>query len=186
MRRKYHAMIKSVLNNKTTGLLICLCLMGFAGSVCWAGDTPDRPAKDFYNVYLKLRPVGLPTLQQEKEMAPFLSERLRKLIEEARSFQETFKHDNPGDKPPWVDGCLFASLFEGPNEFKVTKVVSNTDGTSTITVRFWYDKQVASWEDKVLVRREGGRFVLDDFMFSGAGPFNPPGRLSEILKTRDQ
>lgn len=29
---------------------------------------------------------------------------------------------------------------------------------------------------------EGGRYVIDDIVFSGAGEFNPPGRLSERLK----
>lgn len=32
------------------------------------------------------------------------------------------------------------------------------------------------------VKQEGGRYVIDGVLFSGAGELNPPGRLSERLK----
>jgi hypothetical protein len=177
-------MFGRLFSNKTISsrLIACLFFIGLIGSARCSGDTPDRPVTEFYNLYLKLKPIGLPTREQEQAMAPYLSERLRRLLGQAHSYKEAFMRKNPEDKPPWADGCLFASLFEGPKRFKISKVIANSDGTSMVTVHFWYDSQVANWEDKVIVRREGGRFVIDDFVLSGVGPFNPPGRLSEMLK----
>ena len=39
----------------------------------------------------------------------------------------------------------------------------------------------ARLQDVVVLVREGSGYVIDDIEFSGAGPFNPPGRLSDAL-----
>ncbi len=163
-----------------SGFLL-LCFLGLSG---FSGDSPGRPVEAFYTLYLKTHPSGLPARDEEQAMAPYLSGHLLGLLDKARSYQETFKRRHPDDKPPWIEGCLFASLFEGPTKFKVTKVVANPDGTSTVTVHFRYDKY--EWEDSVIVRKEAKGFVIDDFVKSGAGPFNPPGRLSEELEYREE
>jgi hypothetical protein len=164
-----------------------LLLLGFLGLSGCLGDSPGAPVEDFYRLYLKTHPIGLPTQEQEQAMSPYLSGRLLALIDKARSYQETFKRKYPDDKPPWIEGCLFASLFEGPTRFKVSNIVANADGTSTVKVHFWYETsgdQKFDWEDSVIVRRETKGFVIDDFVMSGAGPFNPARRLSEELKYR--
>ncbi len=163
-----------------SGFLL-LCLLGLSG---FSGDSPGRTVEGFYALYLKTHPSGLPAQDEEQAMAPFLSGHLLGLLDKARSYQETFKRRHPDDKPPWIEGCLFASLFEGPTNFKVTKVIANQDGTSTVTVHFWNDSY--EWEDSVIVRKEAKGFVIDDVVKSGAGPFNPPGRLSEELEYREE
>ena len=57
---------------------------------------------------------------------------------------------------------------------------ANSDGTSTVSVHFKYE--TTEWEDSVIVRKEANRFVIDDFVMSGAGQFNPLWRFSEGLK----
>jgi hypothetical protein len=164
--------------------LLALSLLAalLAPAPCPAAETPSTIVARFYTLYLKLGPVGLPTRKQEQAIAPFLSHRLRELFKQARSHQAVFMRKHPDEKPPWADGCLFASLFEGPKRFKMSSVARQADGTSRVTVHFWYDERSAGWEDAVVVREEDGRFVIDDILLSGAGPFNPPGRLSENLK----
>ncbi len=159
-------------------------LFSFLALSGFSGDSPGRTVEDFYTLCLKMHPIGLPTQEEQRAMTPYLSRRLLGLLDEARSYREVFKREHPGDKPPWVEGCLFASLFEGPTKFKVTKVIAGSDGTSTVTVHVWYEKY--EWEDSAIVRSEGKRFVIDDFVMLGAGPFNPPGRLSEELKYREE
>ncbi len=164
-----------------------LVLLSFLGLSGCSGDSPKATVENFYNLYLKTHPSGLPTKEQERTMAPYLSDRLLGLIDKARSYQEAFKQKYPEDKPPWIEGCLFASLFEGPTRFKVTNIAANPDGTSTVKVHFWYEAsggQKYDWEDAVIVRRETKGFVIDDFVMSGAGPFNPARRLSEELTYR--
>jgi hypothetical protein len=157
-----------------------LILIGLFGASVCCGDSPGTPVDQFYNLYLKLHPSGLPTQAEEEALAPYLSKRLLRLVDTARSCQDAFIRKHPGDKPPWADGCLFASLFEGPTQFKIAKVVANPDGASTVYVHF--GNGPAEWEDSVIVIREAGRHVIYDFVMSGAGPFNPPGRFSEGLK----
>jgi hypothetical protein len=170
-----------ILHARFVSWLILLGLLWLSGC---SGDSPRTPVEGFYRLYLKTYPIGLPTKEQEQAMAPYLSKRLLGLIDEARSYQEGFKRQFPDEKPPWVEGCLFASLFEGPTRFKISRVVANSDGTSTVTVHFWHE--TSDWEDAVIVRTEANNFVIDDFLMSGAGPFNPPGRLSERLTYRGE
>jgi len=78
-----------------------------------------------------------------------------------------------------ADGCLFASLFEGPTSFDVGDVAYGRSDIR-VAVRFRYGTDT-HWQDEIVVRRERGVYVIDDVVFAGAGPFNPPGRLSEAL-----
>jgi hypothetical protein len=87
--------------------------------------------------------------------------------------------ENPGEKPPLVDGCLFASLFEGPIAFTVEPATASGSVTR-VPVQFRYGTE-AAWQDVIVLSREGAGYVIDDIEFEGAGPFNPPGRLSEAL-----
>lgn len=134
----------------------------------------------FYMRYLEVRPAGLPTAAQQATLAPWLSDRLEARFDEARVLQAQFRSQHPGEKPPLVDGCLFASLFEGPTAFEVGVAAIGGDVTR-VPVRFRYGNE-ASWQDVIVLTREGPRFVIDDIEFAGAGPFNPPGRLSEALE----
>lgn len=156
----------------------------FTGLIGCSSITPRTPVDNFYKVYLKMKPVGLPTKEQEQKMAPYLSKRLLELMDEARNYQEEFRRQSPEDIPPWVDGCLFASLFEGPDRFEIVDLVPNPDETWTVKVHFGY--VTYEWEDLVIIGTEGQRYVIVEILMSGAGDFNPPGRLSGNLKYRGE
>ena len=53
-------------------------------------------------------------------------------------------------------------------------------GVTRVPVQFRYGTE-AAWQDVVVLVREGSGYAIDDIEFSGAGPFNPPGRLSDVL-----
>ena len=137
----------------------------------------------FYAKYLELQPAGLPTPEQQKELAPYLSRRLLRLMDAARAYSEKAAKAHPDEKPPFVDGCLFASVFEGPMAFRIGSTVVEGRGFK-VQVHFTGDQGVA-WDDHVLLVREDGRYAIDDVLFSGAGAFNPPGRLSAALESRE-
>lgn len=88
------------------------------------------------------------------------------------------------EKPPFVDGDHFTSLFEGAKAFEVGGAVAEANGSWNVRVRFSHDTE--KWEDTVVVIQEDGRYVIDDVLFSGAGEFNPSGRLSERLMWREE
>ena len=166
--------------------IVAMFLSGCAGAP--AGPVPTCPETDtaqgavcaFYTTYLEVRPSGLPTPAQEAALEPWLSNRLEARLTEARRVQADFRERQPGEKPPLVDGCLFASLFEGPTSFTVG-IATATDGVTRVPVQFRYGSE-AQWEDVVVLTREGSAYVIDDIEFAGAGPFNPPGRLSDRLE----
>ena len=152
--------------------------------VARADSDPAAVVTGFYQTYIKLSPPGLPTAAQQKELAPYLSRRLLGLMDAARAYQEKEAKAHPDEKPPFVDGCLFASLFEGPKTFKVGTAVAEGQG-SKVKVHFTADQGV-SWDDEVVVVKEDGRYVIDDVVLSGIGQFNPPGRLSTNLQSRGE
>jgi hypothetical protein len=146
---------------------------------CGAANTPEGTVCDFYARYLEVRPTGLPTPEQQAALAPWLSDGLESLLDAARRVQVQFRTEYPGEKPPLVDGCLFASLFEGPTSFSV-RAATTVGDISRVPVQFAYGTE-ATWQDVVVLVREGSGYVIDDIEFAGAGPFNPPGRLSDEL-----
>jgi len=163
--------------------LIAFAALGAPATAGGAGE-PATVVQQFYEAYIKLSPAGLPTGAQQKELAPYLSRRLLGLMDAARGYQEKEAKAHPDDKPPFVDGCLFASLFEGPKAFKVGAAVAEGSG-SKVKVHFTADEGVA-WDDEVIVVKENGRYVIDDVVLSGIGQFNPPGRLSTNLEARGE
>lgn len=87
----------------------------------------------------------------------------------------------------------FDSLFEWPDvqsatddpaqTFEVVRTERRAGKTWRVAVRFRYDtRPVVEWIDTVVVVQEKGRFVIDDVLYAGKGPFNRDGRLSDRLK----
>ena len=168
--------------DRTAGLVVSLLLLG-TPLLARSPASPGTIVSRFYTTYVQLQPAGLPTPEQQKELAPYLSRRLLGLMDAARAYSEKAGKAHPDEKPPFVDGCLFASVFEGPKAFRIGGTVVEGQGFK-VQVHFVGDQGVA-WDDHVLLVREDGRYVIDDVLFSGVGAFNPPGRLSATLESRE-
>ena len=173
------------MRHRVTMMAGVIALAGCAGTpssgtpACASADTPEGAVCGFYTRYLEVRPTGLPTPEQQAALAPWLSHSLEDRLDAARQSQARFRTENPGEKPPLVDGCLFASLFEGPTAFTVEPATAGGSVTR-VPVQFRYGTE-AAWQDVIVLSREGAGYVIDDIEFAGAGPFNPPGRLTEAL-----
>jgi hypothetical protein len=119
-----------------------------ASAACAGVEEPEGVVCRFYQAYLETRPVGLPTPEQEQLLAPYLTTALRALMEEARAYGAAFEAEHPDEKPPFVDGALFTSLFEGADRFEIVRSVPTANRGAVVTVRFRYD-DVEPWEDAV-------------------------------------
>jgi hypothetical protein len=160
-----------------------------------ATESPSSVVERFYATYLTDRQGGLPSGDHLERLRPFLSDNLNASILAALQYQESYIASHPDKpmptgppvsyKPPFVDGDYFSSLFEGPTSFKVVRAVPAPSGSWKVYVHFWYDASLAGWEDEVVVAEQRARYVIDDVLFTGAGPFNPSGRLSDRLKYRE-
>jgi hypothetical protein len=139
-------------------------------------DEPRDVVHRFYTAYIADKPAGLPDGEHLERLKPFLTGRLYALIVDALQYRDEMTKRHPDEKPPFVDGDHFTSVFEGPRSFEILRV----DGEN-VRVRFM-DEPDVTWEDTIVVK--DGR--IDDVVYGGAGEFNPPGRLSNRLKARDE
>lgn len=146
------------------------------------GEPPAAVAETFYRELVVLDPRGLPSTDDVQALGPLLSSGMRESIARARGRQQAEIDARPDDKPSFVEGSLFTSLFEGP-----TAVLSVTaDATSPTRVRIALEHAPASqdatrWTDRALMRCEGGRWRVDDIEFGGDWDFAAQGRLREAL-----
>ena len=101
----------------------------------------------------------------------------------------------PTEKPPFTDGDLFSSLFEGPTAFTVGKAVSAAAapggrlGDLQVPVDLVHTidpaaggGEPATWTDTVLLREENGRFVVADIAFGGGWDFANKGTMIAALR----
>lgn len=146
-------------------------------------SSPQSLVDQFYRTYIPHKPAGLASGKSLARLKPFLSTKLIASIDAALAYQKDQEKKNPGDMPPFIEGDFFSSLFEGPSSFKSSAAAPDGD-TWKVPVHFKYEK--VQWDDVVIVTKEGGRYVIDDVIFGGAGEFNPKGRLSERLAQRDE
>lgn len=159
-----------------------------------AAPTPAPPAdahavvEAFYTAYRGVPPLGIPTGPDLARLSPFLSARLLRLLHAAQEHSARYHLRFPEDKPPFVDGDVFSSNFEGISSFAVGAAAPTRGGERVEVALTYVDPtdaaNVISWTDAAIVVRERGRPVIDDFEFMAPWAFAMHGRLSAILKVR--
>src|SRR5262245_36759621 len=150
-------------------LAIFACFLA-TGAECGPQEKAAAVVTDFYSAYIPHRQGGLPKEAELQRLAPFLSDRLHASIVAALDYQEAWEKRHPEDRPPFVDGEYFSSLFEGHEYFKVSRVTASSKTEWKVQVHFRYE--TVEWDDTVLVVAERGRYRIDDVLYSGAGEFN--------------
>ena len=144
--------------------------------------TPASVVESFYAASIASGASGAPSAEDLAVLSPFLSDSLKSLLGAARRLYEAARVQAPEDKPPFADGSLFSSLFEGPT---TVSVVGDTARGSThaVTVRMTNTGAVppVSWTDLVLVVQEHGRFVIEDIEYGGNWDFANKGTLRSSL-----
>ena len=141
----------------------------------------------FYTAVAKLRPSGAPTAEQRTELAPLLSAELIDLLERADAARTAARAAAPMEKPPFTDGDLFSSLFEGPTAFTVGEPQTGAAGEWRVPVTLTYstgakDEKPTEWTDTVVLREESGRFVVTDIAFGGSWDFANKGTMRDALR----
>ncbi len=127
------------------GSLVLLALLSMSDSVC-AQTTSRAAATKFYQTYLKLNIRGLPDPEEHKQLVLLLERSLGQLIEAARLEQVEFIKEHPDEKPPWIEGDLFSSLFEGAQTFRI--VATRVRGRRTeVDVNLEYKEKARKWFD---------------------------------------
>ena len=157
----------------------------FAGEKSGSTDPADA-ARIFYSELRRFEVTGLPTGESWPVLAPMMSDELVAALERARAEQDDFIKKFPDEKPPWIEGDLFSSLFEGPKTFTVqaAKVTGDRAEVPVQCVRT-EGGDTAKWSDTlVLIKGEKG-WVIDDVRYDGEWDFANTGTLKEALAAEE-
>lgn len=156
----------------------------------FAADAARDAATSFYRSYAKLRAeanrmTGVPDAKQLGRLAPMLSAELRRALAAAKAAQQRCAKAFPDDKPPWIEGDLFSSNFEGFTTFRAGPG-KGRGRTRSVTVRFRHveGKSRVEWSDELLLRNESGRWRVDDVAYRAKFAFSSGfgGNLRASLK----
>jgi hypothetical protein len=148
------------------------------------GSSPNEVASRFYRAYLKLKIDGLPNDAQYKVIAPLLSSDLRRLIRIARNKQAKFIAEHPDEKPPWIEGAIFSSLFEGAHSFRLGPATIR-GGRAWVPVHLEYreGKDSARWTDILALVQTRDGWRIRDILLKGDWQFKMGSSLRQILQT---
>lgn len=143
---------------------------------------PGAVVEGFYAQLLSLPIYGAPDSAQVARIAPVFSDSLVAEFRAARRLADSAATAHPDEKPPFADGDLFTSLFEGPTSFFV---MGTQDGPPTrVLVHFEHREGNSSveWVDTVYVARRDTSWVITDVAYGGTWPMAARGRLTGRLR----
>lgn len=143
---------------------------------------PAATATSFYQKYLRLKVSGLPDDKQLRQLSPYFTADLMRLFEAARQAQDKFARENPDEKPPWADGDLFTSLFEGAQTFRIGKPTTIGDRVE-VPVHLSYSSEGATsrWTDVMVLVNTPAGWRIYDILMKGEWQFKNGESLRKIL-----
>ena len=149
-------------------------------SAACAGASPVDAAETFFRQVVRLNPRGLPSSDEMRTLGPLLSSGLQASIARARVRQQAEIAASPDEKPSFIEGSLFTSLFEGPTA--VLSATADPAAPTRVTVEMAYTAQATTrWRDQALMQCESGGWRVDDIAFGGDWDFASTGRLRAAL-----
>lgn len=131
-------------------------------------------ANNFLQSYSKLRKRGLSGIPDEKQLTQlerFFTPSLRSLFATALKEQRRCTKRFPTDKPPWIEGDIFSSSFEGFDSFVIEKS-SIDDNAATLIIKYTIQPQGVdaantSWHDALLLKKIDALWRVDDMQYRG-------------------
>ena len=164
--------------------LLVLLLAPLQPAAAQASPSARQAANRFYRTYLKLKILGLPNSEQMKALTPLITADLNDLFETARKTQAKFIQDHPDEKPPWADGDLFTSLFEGAQSFRLGRPTANGD-RAEVPVHLTYHQggSTTRWSDVIVLVRDKKRWLVSDILLKGEWAFKSGDSLRKNLSS---
>lgn len=158
-----------------------LALMG----ACRGQDAaePGTVVMQFYTMRDALGVNGAPTRKELEALRPFVADTLAALLTAADAQRSDDLQRHPDEKPRYVEGDLFSSLFEGTTAVRPLVPLTDDTGAVRVPVQFTYDREKPSvtWTDTVVVVKERGHWVVRDVRYGGTWDFANKGALLESL-----
>jgi hypothetical protein len=158
---------------------------------CWAPvagqrerRSPQVTADRFYRTYLKLKVRGLPNEKELKALSPFLTRDLQQLFKDARSTQQKYIREHPDDKPPWADGDLFTSLFEGANSFRLGEPrIKGARAEVPVHLAYRGGGSTSRWSDVLVLTRTADGWRVWDILLKAEWTFKSGDSVRSVLRS---
>lgn len=170
-----------------------LCFIWFAISCLQAQDPaeaiqdPETAARVFYTELRRLGVSGLPDEAAWAKLQGFCSESLRVALDRAVKEQAEFMRKFPDEKPPWIEGDLFSSLFEGPRQFQVGKAkVQGEIAEVPVECSYTEGGETTKWTDVLILSKTGNAWLIDDVRYGGEWDFANSGTLKDALEPEEE
>lgn len=151
------------------------------------GDSASDAVQAFYRMHLELKASGLPVGEDLARYQPMLSRRLLALMAPAARERDRTIAQEPGAKPPYIEGDFFTSGDDGVTTFELGKHVVRAVDLESFEIEFSYNEPggISRWTDRVQMLRQDGRWKLDDVEYGDHDDernFAVRGRLSDTLR----
>ncbi len=171
------------MNSRPAALSAVLFAILLTAAAPPAGVGPEEFSRIFYSELRRHRVTGLPEGEAWTELVPFFTTPLAAALERARKEQVEFQRQHPDEKPPWIEGDLFSSLFEGPKGFAIGAALMKGD-TAEVPVFCEYTEggRTTKWLDFLLLKKTAQGWRLDDIRYGGEWDFANTGTLQEALE----
>ncbi len=146
----------------------------------------ESVVKQFYDWRIKTAFTGVPDAVTLKMADQFLSAELTCLLGVARNYRDLYAKHFPTDKPPFVEGDMFTSLFEGANRYRVESVrVNKVQARAQVQLHFYFDqnknKDTKGWRDTVLLEQKNQHWRITDVHYNAHFNFGNSGSLRKNL-----
>ncbi|WP_449219974.1 hypothetical protein [Tistrella mobilis] len=141
-------------------------------------------AEAFCAVYPDLRSGGLPAPTGRHALEPLITLGLDGALTAARHLHDAAIRQAPGDKPPFADGDLFSSLFEGATSCRVG-AVTLARNTASVELRYAHETGtlMTSWTDRLSILRGNDGWRIDDVVYDGRWDFANTGSLRGMIES---
>ena len=166
-----------------------LVLSTAAGCRPSAPSSPSETAAQFYTLLDGLGVRGVPDSLALDAVQPYLDSTLVRLLVEARHARDSVARLVPREKPPFIDGDMFSSLFEGNTSFGIRRVA--TRGDTTLAVMAFTNAMqppTVKWTDTLVIvpranaKPKSPQFVIADLRYGASWDFGNRGTLVGSLR----
>jgi hypothetical protein len=155
-------------------------------------EQPVALVRSLYAQVVSRHPIGVTKGFEMTTFAPFLSKALRQRIDQTAACEADWFRQYPqtGMKPGfgWLELGLFSGDGEnaGPSAFQIERTQAEKNGTVRVYVTLTHaesNERPWTWQVAAIVRREDGRYVVDDVIYLKDKNNPSDVRLSKVLSS---
>lgn len=148
-----------------------------------AGPEADAAAaaRVFYDITLSEKSGGVPDEDLRLRLRPVISPELDRLLSQAAEAERRHTERVNNQEPPYLQGDIFSSLFEGPTAYEIGTCEGKERIAKCDVLLAHEAEEPVQWTDRVLLVLDGERWLVDDIMYGGGWDFAPKGTLQRML-----